>query len=272
MKTLVIHPIGIVHTPYHDRYDTPRQSVRTGLANDLGVKEETVIGTVELFAHQNFEQAVDDLSGFDYIWIIFWFNKNEEWKPKVLPPRGRMKRGVFATRSPYRPNPIGISLCKLIDVNGRFIRVENPDMLDETPVLDIKPYLPDIEAIPDAKYGWIEEIEKEGIQFGVEVSEYARQQIAWFQQHNAGDFIEQIIQVLSFDPFPHPYRRIEERGKNQFIIARKSWRVVFSIYDSTVLIEEILSGYSADVLNSKEPLHDRDLHIQFHLRWTKNEK
>lgn len=272
MKTLALHPIGIIHTPYHDKYDAPRQPIRSGNTNDPGVKEETVIGTIELFANQNFEQATDDLSGFDYIWIIFWFDKNDEWKPKVLPPRGRKKRGVFATRSPHRPNPIGISLCKLIDVNGRFIRVENPDMLDGTPILDIKPYLPDIEAIPDAKYGWIEDIEKEGIQFGVEVSQYAQQQIEWLQQHHAEDFIEQIIHVLSFDPFPHPYRRIEEIGESRFIIARKSWRVVFSIHNSTVHIERIVSGYSAEALNSKEPLHDRDLHIQFHQRWAKNEK
>lgn len=237
-----------------------------------GGTEKPIIGTIELFPHQNFEQATDDLAGFEYIWIIFLFDKNGEWKPKVLPPRGRKKRGVFATRSPHRPNPIGISLCKLIDVNGRFIRVENPDMLNGTPVLDIKPYLPEIEAIPDAKYGWIEEIEKEGIQFAVEVSQYAQRQIEWLQQRHAGDFIEQVIQVLSFDPFPHPYRRIEEVGNDVYMIARKSWRILFSIHNSIVTIEKILSGYSADAVYSNKTLHERDLHIQFHQEWMPHEK
>lgn len=261
MKSLQLNPIGVIHTPYKDKYDAPRQP---------GANEESVIGTIELFANKNFEQATDDLKGFEYIWIIFWFNENDEWKPKVLPPRGRKKRGVFATRSPHRPNPIGISICKLLDVNGRFIRVENPDMLDGTPILDIKPYLPDIEAIPNAKYGWIEEVEKEGIQFGVEVSELVQQQIGWLREQGI-DFIDEVIRILSFDPFPHPYRRIEPLDHDQFTIARKTWRVIFSIHESTVTIEKILSGYSFEVLSSQHSLHDREIHIQFHQRWMKSE-
>lgn len=272
MSTFVVHPIGVIHTPYHEKYDAPRQPVRHQVPKKRGGGEEPIIGTIELFPHHNFEQATDDLAGFEYLWIIFWFDKTEDWKPKVLPPRGRTKRGVFATRSPHRPNPIGLSLCKLVDVNGRFIRVENPDMLDGTPVLDIKPYLPVIEAISNAKYGWIENVEKEGMQFSVELSQHVQQQLKWFHQHEVGDFLEQVLQVLSSDPFPHPYRRIEEIGEHRFVIARKSWRVVYSIHNSTVHIEKILSGYSAESLNSKEPLHDRNLHIQFHQRWMTDEE
>ncbi|MBI2428181.1 MAG: SAM-dependent methyltransferase, partial [Ignavibacteriales bacterium] len=169
------------------------------------------------------------------------------------------------------PNPIGMSICKLIDVNGRFIRVENPDMLDGTPVLDIKPYLPDIEAIPDAKYGWIEEVEKEGIQFGVELSHLAQQQIDWFRKEYDAEFIDQVIRILSFDPFPHPYRRIEPFDAERSVIARKSWRIIFTVKGTTVVIERIISGYSADELSSGQKLHDRDAHLQFHQRWMSSE-
>lgn len=262
MKTLALHPIGTIHTPYNDKYEAPRQP---------GGDNESVIGTIELFANQNFEQATDDLKGFEYIWVLFWFSENTDWKPKVLPPRGRTKRGVFATRSPHRPNPIGMSICKLIDVNGRFIRVENPDMLDGTPILDIKPYLPDIEAIPEARYGWIEEVEKEGIQFGVELSPLAQLQTDWFRKEYDAEFIDHVIHVLSFDPFPHPYRRIEPIDAERFVIARKSWRIIFTVKESTVLIERILSGYSADMLSSGQQLHDRDAHFQFHQRWMSSE-
>lgn len=262
MKSLTLHPIGTIHTPYKDKYEAPRQP---------GGDNESVVGTIELFANQNFEQATDDLNGFDYIWILFWFSENAEWKPKVLPPRGRTKRGVFATRSPHRPNPIGMSICKLIDVNGRFIRVENPDMLDGTPVLDIKPYLPDIEAIPDAKYGWIEEVEKEGIQFGVELSPLAQRQTEWLRKEHDAEFIDHVIRILSFDPFPHPYRRIEPFDAERFVIARKSWRIVFTIKDATVIIERILSGYSGDALTSGHTIPYRDVHLHFHQRWMNSE-
>ncbi|MEW5797699.1 MAG: tRNA (N6-threonylcarbamoyladenosine(37)-N6)-methyltransferase TrmO [Bacteroidota bacterium] len=262
MKNLLFHPIGTIHTPYKDKYEAPRQP---------GGDDETVIGTIELLANKNFEQATDDLKGFEYIWILFWFNENADWKPKVLPPRGRTKRGVFATRSPHRPNPVGMSVCKLIDVNGRFIRIENPDMLDGTPILDIKPYLPDIEAIPDAKYGWIEEVEKEGIQFGVELSPLAQQQLNWFRREYDAEFIDQVLRILSFDPFPHPYRRIEEYKDGKFIIARKSWRIIFTVKDSTVVIERILSGYPIEALSSEKNIHDRDVHLHFHHRWMNSE-
>ena len=262
MQTLTLHPIGTIHTPYKDKYEAPRQP---------GGDDETVIGTIELFPNQNFEQATDDLKGFEYIWILFWFSENADWKPKVLPPRGRTKRGVFATRSPHRPNPIGMSICKLIDVNGRFIRIENPDMLDGTPILDVKPYLPDIEAIPDAKYGWIEEVEKEGIQFGVECSELAERQVEWFRKTYDADFIDQAIRILSFDPFPHPYRRIEQYDGDRFVIARKSWRIIFTVKDSTVVIERVLSGYPFEALSSGKKIHERDVHLQFHQRWMSSE-
>ena len=93
-KELVVKPIGTVRSPFVERADAPRQAV--------GAKE--VLGTIELYPGQDFEHALSDLAAFSHVWVIFWFHLNEGWKPKVLPPRSRKRVGLFATRSPHRPN------------------------------------------------------------------------------------------------------------------------------------------------------------------------
>ncbi|MHB1050663.1 MAG: tRNA (N6-threonylcarbamoyladenosine(37)-N6)-methyltransferase TrmO [Bacteroidota bacterium] len=264
-KTLTLQPIGIIRTPYKDKYHAPRQP---------GLDKKSVIGTIELFPDKNFDQALEYLEGFERIWIIYWFDKNTDWKPKVLPPRsGRTKRGVFATRSPHRPNPIGLSTCKLIDVKGRTIRVENPDMLDGTPILDIKPYIPYAEAFPDAESGWLEEVEHAGDkQYTVTVSPLASEQSEWLEENFGIRILERVIDILSFDPLPHSYRRIMKHDQG-FVIAVKSWRVFFSIDRKTVTVLSIHSGYPPEVIRLLDPavetLHNQQAHIAFHERWMK---
>ena len=148
-RTVSLSPIGVIHTPYFSKYAAPRQP---------GSAPHGSEGKIVLYSGSNYEQALSDLDGFDYVWVLFWFDQNTTWKPKVLPPNaGRRKRGVFATRAPHRPNPIGLSLCKLLSIRGRTVTVANPDMLDGTPVLDLKPYLPHVEAHSRARSGWIAE-------------------------------------------------------------------------------------------------------------------
>ena len=119
-------------------------------------------GVIELLPGKNFEQALEDLNGFDRIWVVFVFDRNNHWKPKVRPPVGGMEKriGVFATRSPHRPNPIGMSAVELVKVEGRKIYIRNFDLLDGPPILDIKPYIPQADAFPEAKAGWRDRIEK----------------------------------------------------------------------------------------------------------------
>jgi len=106
------------------------------------------------------EETLRDLAGFAYIWVIFVLHKSEGWAPTVRPPRGpRVKRGVFATRSPHRPNAIGLSAVELTGIEGRTLRLRGVDLLDGTPVLDIKPYVPYADAFPLAKAGWIDEVD-----------------------------------------------------------------------------------------------------------------
>jgi tRNA-Thr(GGU) m(6)t(6)A37 methyltransferase TsaA len=126
-------PIGIVRSPFRERVDAPRQST----ARDA----RGVAGTIELFAGHDFEHALSDVDRFDHLWVLFVFHRNVEqgrgWKPKVLPPRSVKRRGLFATRSPHRPNPIGLSVVRLLRVDGLVLHVEDLDILDGTPVLDL---------------------------------------------------------------------------------------------------------------------------------------
>ena len=139
-QSLTLTPIGVVHSPFSERMRAPRQPRAA-----LGVE-----GTIELYSASGIEHALEDIDSFRYIWVLFWFHKNHGFRPKVLPPRSHVRRGVFATRSPYRPNPIGLSVVELVAVEARTLRVKNLDILDGTPVLDLKPYVPYTDAIPDA--------------------------------------------------------------------------------------------------------------------------
>ncbi len=261
---LTVTPIGYIRTPYQEKQHAPRQP---------GVDKQNVTGVIELLPDKNFDQALEYLAGFERIWIIFWFHKNDGWKPKVLPPRsGRTKRGVFATRSPHRPNPIGLSLCTLIDVKGRTIRVENPDLLDGTPVLDIKPYIPYAEAFPDSEIGWLAEAERsDETPYTVEILPHAAEQAEWLRMNYDIHLIDRAIDILSFDPQPHSYRRIMKNGADGLVIAIKSWRLLYTIEGMTVSVRELQSGYPAEVIanldSSVETLHDQQAHIRFHTRW-----
>src|SRR5262245_42053141 len=136
-RALTLTPIGVVHSPFVERRQAPRQSAAA----------RAVRGTIELFPGKGFEHELSDIESWSHVWVIFWFHLNEGWKPKVLPPRSRRRRGVFATRSPHRPNPIGLSVVKLEAVSGLTLEVSALDILDGTPVLDLKPYIPYADAI-----------------------------------------------------------------------------------------------------------------------------
>jgi tRNA-Thr(GGU) m(6)t(6)A37 methyltransferase TsaA len=263
-QQLILQPIGIIRTPYREKQHAPRQP---------GADKATTVGTIELYPDRNFDQALEYLDGFERIWIISWFHQNTDWKPKVLPPRsGRTKRGVFATRSPHRPNPIGLSLCTLIDIKGRTICVENPDLLDGTPVLDIKPYIPYAEAFPDSEIGWLAEVERsDETPYAVSIAPLAKEQAEWLETAHDIHVLDRAVDILSFDPHPHSYRRIMKNEQGGFVIAVKSWRVLYSISGANVLVREIRSGYPPEAIAAldpaKETLHDQRAHIEFHSRW-----
>ena len=149
--------IGVVHSPYTERFGTPRQPPVTEQVLD----ERAHDATIELFDQPGAHEALQDVAGFDYVWVISWLHLNHGWSPLVTPPRGpRRKRGLFSTRAPHRPNPLGLSALRLLRVHDRTLHVHGIDLLDGTPVLDVKPYVPYTDARPNARAGWLDELEE----------------------------------------------------------------------------------------------------------------
>lgn len=148
-------PIGFVRSPYAKRIDAPHQPTVVA-GTETGVPAEA---TLELEAWVP-ETALRDLAGFERIWLIFAFHLSEGWAPLVQPPRGpKRKRGVLATRSPHRPSAIGLSCVELVAIEGRTLRLRGVDLLDGTPVLDLKPYVPYADAFPGVRAGWIDAVD-----------------------------------------------------------------------------------------------------------------
>jgi tRNA-Thr(GGU) m(6)t(6)A37 methyltransferase TsaA len=246
-----------VHSPFKDKRSAPRQP-----AAALGSA-----GTIELFAHSHYEHALSDLEGWSHIWVIFWFDRNNGWSAKVLPPRSRTKRGVFATRSPHRPNPLGLSVLRLEQIEGRILHVRDLDMLDGTPVLDIKPYVPYTDAVPAAHSGWLAgdalAPPDPGPCYPVDWSEHALEQLAWLAERTELDLRGLAEAALATGPAPHPYRRIKVEG-DRFRLGLKDFRLRFVVEDKTVQLLEIATGYPKRVLADPDAVASEQTPLEVH--------
>ena len=168
-----LRPIGYFETTAQHPYEARRQ----GSLDKSGAR-----GFIRLERGQQYEQALHDVAGFERLWLVFGFHHNQSWKPKTLPPRGPLvKRGVFATRSPYRPNGLGLSSVKLVSVEGLLIEVRGFDLLNGTPIYDIKPYLPYADAFPGIRAGWTDELDM--TPFLVELSNEAYTRLRWLEEN-----------------------------------------------------------------------------------------
>ncbi|MGZ3687884.1 MAG: tRNA (N6-threonylcarbamoyladenosine(37)-N6)-methyltransferase TrmO [Bdellovibrionota bacterium] len=180
-------PIGIVRSPFQERFGIPRQA---GLVSSRAV--------IELPDSAEMRDALRGLEAFSHIWVVFVFHDtlSESWNPLVRPPRlgGARKIGVFASRSPHRPNPIGISAVALEKIEGTRLFISGADLLDGTPVLDIKPYIPYADSIAGARADWAAEPPAARLQ--VELS--AELQAA----PPAPEFTALLLQVIALDPRP----------------------------------------------------------------------
>jgi len=143
---IIYHPIGIIHSPFKDLEGMPIQP--TG--------ETSAPGTIEIYPE--YAQGLKDLEGFSFIILLYHFHQVSRSSLMVTPFLGSEGRGVFATRAPTRPNPIGLSIVKLVKIDGSRLYVENLDILDGTPLLDLKPYVPEFDWRPDARIGWLESV------------------------------------------------------------------------------------------------------------------
>lgn len=190
-------PIGLVNSPYKEKFAIPRQPGLVSAAQ----------GTITLLNDANHQDLVRGLAQFSHIWLIFVFHgtQTQGWKPLVRPPRlgGNKKMGVLATRSTFRPNPIGMSVVALKEITVKqqqvILHISGLDLLDQTPILDIKPYIPYSDAISSADAGFAHTAPTELL--NVRFSEQAQQVIE--QQQSLYPQLELLIsQVLAQDPRP----------------------------------------------------------------------
>jgi len=145
---ILYHPIGILHTPFDDLRDMPIQP--TGAASARG--------TAEVFPE--YADGLQDLDGFSHVILLYHLHQVRRMDLRVVPFLGSETRGVFATRAPSRPNPIGLSIVRLLRVDGCTLHLGNVDILDGTPLLDLKPYVPGFDRPVRARAGWLQASQK----------------------------------------------------------------------------------------------------------------
>jgi tRNA-Thr(GGU) m(6)t(6)A37 methyltransferase TsaA len=137
----IMHPIGVIHSPFTDKSKTPIQPSRS-----------TAKGTVEIFS--DFAEGLADVEGFSHIILLYVFHCSSGYELQVKPFLDNQLRGLFATRHPCRPNPIGMSIVRLLNCKKNVLEIEGVDVLDNTPLLDIKPYVPDFDVKTEVRTGW----------------------------------------------------------------------------------------------------------------------
>ncbi len=143
-KVIEFTPTGIIHSPFRKLENIPIQP-----AGAAGVK-----GNVEIF--EEYRPGLKDISGFSHIILLYHFHRSRGFNLNVVPFNDSVPRGLFATRTPKRPNPIGLSIVQLNKIEDGVLQISNVDILDETPLLDIKPYVPDFDAHEKVRTGWLE--------------------------------------------------------------------------------------------------------------------
>ena len=236
-SSLTLQPIGHLRTGKQVKFQALHQPKES----------DTEENRVELLPKMQFEGALRDLAGFSRIWLIWWFHRNQNWRPMVLPPRGPAKRrGVFATRSPHRPNPIGISPVQLLGVSGLTLRVGPCDLVEGTPILDIKPYLPAYDSFPHEKAGWWDDVEaalQATPSYTVTWAPLAIEQRAWLRSQWNVDFANRMLELLERDPHPHRSRRIRQRRSGAYEIGCGAWRGIYTIDNAQVTIASIEPAY-----------------------------
>ena len=245
LVTYEMRPIGVARTPFTQRFGIPRQP---GLVPEAK-------GIVKIDPHPDFQHALKCLEQFSHLWIIFVFHEHggNKWKPTIRPPRlgGKAKVGVLSSRSPHRPNPIGLSVVTLerIDLlakGGAEIHVGGIDLLDGTPILDIKPYIPYADSVPDANAGWAkEEIKRTPVIFEAPALEKIK------AAENAGETgLQNLIeQLLALDPRPGFQKRelppdAEVSQGKVFGLLVKQHDVIWTIRDQVFVVQDLIRIFS----------------------------
>lgn len=219
-------PIARIHNPYDEKFGVPRQS---GLAPD-------VLSTIVFEEAYRVPEALRGIEEFSHLWLIWGFDRAERdtWSPTVRPPRlgGNKRVGVFATRSPFRPNAIGLSCVRLIAVEktaeGTVLKVAGADLVNNTPIYDIKPYLPYADCIPDATGGFTDAAEKRTVT--VEFSEKAEKKFSPEKR-------KALVSVLKEDPRP----AYQEDPDREYIFSFGGDQIHFKVAAGTLTVLDVSS-------------------------------
>ncbi|KFC08117.1 hypothetical protein GTGU_01548 [Trabulsiella guamensis ATCC 49490] len=218
MSAFQFAQIGVIRSPYKEKFAVPRQP---GLVKSQG-------GELHLLPPYNQAEAVRGLEGFSHLWVLFVFHQTMDggWRPTVRPPRlgGNARMGVFATRSTFRPNPIGMSLVELKGIRCQqdqvILQLGSLDLVDGTPVVDIKPYLPFAEALPDATASYAQQAPQASM--SVSFTDDVEAQLLQLEKRYP-QLKTFICDVLAQDPRP-AYRKEEESGKTYAV-----WLLDFNV-------------------------------------------
>ncbi|WPL16186.1 putative tRNA (adenine(37)-N6)-methyltransferase [Thiorhodovibrio winogradskyi] len=233
-------PIGRVCSPFREKFGIPRQARLAPAAR----------ARLEMLPPYDREEAFSGLEGFSHLWLLFVFHQDclaAGWQPMVRPPRlgGRAKIGVFASRSPYRPNAIGLSAVAwhglTRDQAGLSLSLSGVDLLDGTPVLDIKPYVPYADALPDASPGFTGKLEDR--RWAVQFSDEAEQQLAGADPDGRLGLRALIEQVIGLDPRPGYMDRYPRR--DTFALQLHNYDVQWQIAGNHARVISITGAASA---------------------------
>ena len=254
--------IGTIQSRAQYHYEVPRQSVYAAT------------GAFLLWSDPLYSRAAEDLQGFDRIWLVWVFNLNKHtnWHPKVrVPvPAERDMYSVFATRSPYRPNPIGISAVELKAITPEGLQLGSCDLLDGTAVLDVKPYIPEVDAFPDSKAGWRDRIDRNV--YLIEWSARASDQADFIVEYGGIDLKNLCSVQLAVRPTDKSRKRLEfDDSCNMWILHCRTWKIFFKHCEAekAIFISHISGNYRDEELQENAPdiYHDKALHRLFKQRF-----
>ncbi|MFC4701880.1 tRNA (N6-threonylcarbamoyladenosine(37)-N6)-methyltransferase TrmO [Glaciecola siphonariae] len=224
-----IKPVGHIFTPFTQKFGIPRQGAGLSIARGELVFEPEI----------NAEEACAGIVEFSHLWLIFQFHQHADkpWSNKVRPPRlgGNNKIGVFASRSSFRPNGLGMSVVKLIDVGVRSLKVEGVDMISGTPIFDIKPYIAYADAIDNAKSAYAQDAPENTL--AVKYTEQARLKLNALSQKYS-DIVALIDAVVASDPRP-AYKQ-KKADEKQYHVRIYDVDVLFTISATQASINDLI--------------------------------
>lgn len=252
---MLLSPIGFLHSDKKKKAEVARQA---------NINKAEADALIELAPGQNFEQALEGLEAFSKIWLIYGFHENTNWKPMVLPPRSENKVGVFATRSPHRPNSLGLSAVDLISIEGLKLTIGAHDLLDGTPIYDIKPYLTYSDSFTNEKMGWVDIAEAKP-KYCFRESPFFEAQADFLEKKGLSSLRSFLRTQLEFAPTDEKRKRIHKIASG-FQIAYGTWRIDYFIDQDTKMISilQISSGYTtSEIQDETDPYSDKDLHRLF---------